>query len=777
MFIMTKVSFLTTAAALLLGGAAAFAQVQLRADNIDEVIKAMTVEEKVDLLIGCGQSYTPDVKFPGTAGRTRDIPRLGIKSAYMADGPHRLVMAEKRNWDHRDYITTEFPGSALCAATFDVDAVKSVGAAIGAEVADYGLDILLAPGENLLRSALCGRNHEYYSEDPLLSGKMAAAYINGVQSKGTGACLKHFAVNNQETNRNTMDARVSERALRELYLRGFEIAVKESQPWTIMTSYNKVNGKYTCEDRRLTETILRGDWGFKGLVMTDWNAGRDAVESIRSGNDMIQPGQEKQREAILAAAKDGSLDMALLDLSVRRTLELVVKTHSFADYKYPNETNLKAHAALTRKVGAEGIVLLQNNANALPFAKNVRSVALYGCTSYDLVPAGMGFGATGHGHYIVSLIEGLRGAGYAPDMALAAKYSKHIADEQKRLYPNGLPPFSITPPARADEFVPSAEELAAQVAGNDIAVITFGRTSGEGADRNKKEFYLTDNERALLNAVSAAWHNAGKKVVVLLNVCSSVETASWRNLVDAVVCTFQPGEETGNSIADVLCGKVNPSGRLPMTWAMNYGDAAADANFPAEYVFDMQAFFKAYANSDNMKNAAESNQKVEAPKLVKDVDYTNYEEGIYVGYRHFDTKNVAVAYPFGFGLSYTTFEYAIAESKIDGDICSVTVDVKNTGKVAGRDVVQIYVSAPKSKLDKPSKELRAFGKTGVIAPGKSEKITLTWNVMDMASFDEKAHAWVLDKGNYTWHVAASSTDVKASVAHQIAKARKIPVCK
>ena len=763
------------AAALLMSGVAAFAQPQLRPDNIDEIIKAMTVEEKVDLLIGCGQGYTPDVKFPGTAGRSRDIPRLGITSAYMADGPHRLVMAEKRQWDHREYITTEFPGSALCAATFDVDAVKAIGAAIGTEVADYGLDILLAPGENLLRSPLCGRNHEYYSEDPLLSGKMAAAYINGVQSKGTGACLKHFAVNNQETNRNTMDARVSERALRELYLRNFEIAVKESQPWTIMTSYNKVNGKYTCEDRRLTETILRGDWGFKGLVMTDWNAGRNAVESIRSGNDMIQPGQAKQRAAILEAAKNGSLDMALLDLSVRRTLELVVKTHTYKNYRYPNETDLKGHAAITRRVGAEGIVLLQNNGNTLPLAK--QRVALYGCTSYDLVPAGMGFGATGHGHYIVSLIEGLKNQGFAPDMMLAAQYSKHLADEQKRLFPNGQPPFSITCPPRAEEIIPSAEELAKHIGGNDVAIITFGRTSGEGADRNKKEFYLTEKEQQLIDAVSQAWHNAGKKVIVLLNVCSAVETASWRDKVDAVLCTFQPGEETGNSITDVLSGRVNPSGRLPMTWAMNYGDAAADANFPAEYVFDMQSFFKAFSNSDNMKDKAEANQKTEAPAPVKDVDYTNYEEGIYMGYRYFDTKDVKVAYPFGYGLSYTTFDYAIKDSKIDGDQCSITVEVKNTGNVAGRDVVQLYVSAPKSKLDKPKKELRAFAKTSNIAPGHSASVTLTWNVMDMASFDEKANAWSLDKGNYIWQVAASSADVKASVTQSIAKARKLAVTK
>ena len=763
--------------AMLLSASAAFAQPQLRADNIDDIIKAMTVEEKVDILIGCGQSYGGEAKFPGTAGLTRAIPRLGIPSAYMADGPHRLVMAEKRPWDHRSYFTTEFPASVLCAATFDVDAVKEIGKAIGAEVADYGLDILLAPGENLHRSPLCGRNHEYYSEDPLLSGKMAAAYINGVQSQGTGACLKHFAVNNQETNRNTMDARVAERPLRELYLKGFDIAVKESQPWTIMTSYNKVNGKYTCEDRRLTEDILRGDWGFQGLVMTDWNAGRDAVESIRSGNDMIQPGQKKQREAILAAAKDGSLDMALLDLSVRRTLELLLKTHSYNNYKYPNETDLKGHAETARKVGSEGIVLLQNNAGVLPLASNVNNVALYGTTSYDLVPAGMGFGATGHGRYIVSLVEGLREAGYQADMDLANQYSKHLAEEQKRLFPNGMPPFSITPPARADEFIPTAEELAGQVGSNDIAVITIGRTSGEGADRNKKEFYLTDNELALIKAVSDAYHKAGKKVVALLNVCSPVETASWRDMVDGLVCTFQPGEQTGNAIVDVLSGKVNPSGRLPQTWALNYGDAAADANFPAEYVFDMSSFFKAYANSDNMKNAAESNQKVEEPKPVKDVDYTNYDEGIYVGYRFFDTKGVPVAYPFGYGLSYTDFDYAITDSRIDGDKCYVTVEVTNKGKLPGRDVVQLYVTAPKGKLDKPKKELRAFAKTAEIQPGQTDKVTLTWDLMDMASFDEKANAWTLDKGTYTWHVAANANDVKTSVTQKVAKSRKLPVYK
>lgn len=345
--------------------------VRLRADNIDEVVSAMTFEEKVHLVIGCGMSMGSDTKFPGTAGRTYDIPRLGIPSAYLADGPHRLAMAAKREFDSRTYHATEFPSSTTVAATFNPDAAHKVGRTLGTEVKDYGLDVLLAPGVNLMRNVLCGRNHEYYSEDPVLTGKMAAAYINGIQSRGTGTCLKHFAVNNQETNRNNNDSRLTQRPLRELYLKCFEIAVKESQPWSVMTAYNKVNGKYTCEDRELTEDILRDEWGFKGLVMSDWNAGKDAVTSIVAGNDMLQPGQDRQYKAILKAVESGTLDLALLDRSVKRVLEFVVKSHTFAGYEYPNKTDLEAHAQVDREIGAEGIVLLDNK-QALPMAAGIK---------------------------------------------------------------------------------------------------------------------------------------------------------------------------------------------------------------------------------------------------------------------------------------------------------------------------------------------------------------------------------------------------------------------
>lgn len=745
------------------------AQVKLNANNIDEVIGEMTLEEKVHMVIGCGMSMGDGAKFPGTAGRTYDIPRLGIPSVYLADGPHRLAMSVKRDFDSRFYYATEFPSGTTVAATFDPNAAYQVGAALGEEVKDYGMDVLLAPGANLMRNALCGRNHEYYSEDPVVTGKMAAGYIKGVQSQGVGTCLKHFAVNNQETNRNNNDSRVAQRPLRELYLKGFEIAVKESQPWSIMTSYNKVNGKYTCEDIDLTENILRDEWGFKGVVMSDWNAGTDAVTSMKAGNDMLQPGQERQYKAILEAVQNGTLDEAILNRNVKRILELVVKCHTFENYKYANETDLKAHAIIDRTIGAEGIVLLDNR-SVLPLTANVKTIALYGTTSYDMVPAGMGFGSTGVGYYCVSLVEGMRNAGYTVDADLIKKYKKHLFDEQKRLYPNGKPPFSLTPLKRAEEFVPASDELSVQVKNNDVAIITLGRTSGEASDRRVEEFYLKENESALIKQVAEAYHAAGKKVIVILNICSPVETASWKNMVDAVICAFQPGQEVGNCVADVLTGKVNPSGHLPMTFAIKYGDAPSDSNFPYDYEFKMPSF--AMGSGMNF----ESKEKEEKPKeAVRNVDFTDYEEGIYVGYRYFETFDKEVSYPFGHGLSYTTFSFEIVSSDINGDNCEMKVAVKNTGNCAGKESVQVYVKAPAGGLEKPAKELKAFAKTKLLQPGESEVVTLSWKLMDMASLNEKSSSWELPKGTYQWMVGASSADVRCTVIQKVSKAQKVKV--
>lgn len=741
------------------------AQIKLTATNIEKVISEMTIEEKVHMCIGCGMAIGSDAKFPGTAGRTYDIPRLGIPSVYLADGPHRLAMATKRDFDSHFYYTTEFPSSTTIAATFDPDAAYKIGQALGAEVSDYGLDCLLAPGVNLIRNALCGRNHEYYSEDPVVTGKIAAAYIKGIQSQGVGACIKHFAVNNQETNRNNNDSRLTPRPLRELYLKGFEIAVKESQPWSLMTSYNRVNSKYTCEDKELNEDILRNEWGFKGVVISDWNAGKDPVASMIAGNDMLQPGQERQYKAILEAVKNGTLTEEILNRNVKRILEFVVKSHSFAGYNYPNETDLKGHAKIDRIIGAEGIVLLKNQ-GTLPL-KNIKKVALYGTTSYDMVPAGMGFGGTGIGYYCVSLVEGLRNAGFLVDKTLVTQYKKHLAEESKRLFPNGKPPFSLTPPARAEEFVPNTEELAVQAKENDIAILALGRTTGEGADRTVAEFYLKNKEGELIEEVAKAYHAVGKKVIVVLNICSSMETVSWINSVDAVLCAFQPGQEAGNSITDVLTGHINPSGKLPMTFQLKYGDALSDKNFPYDYEFVMPSF--AMGTGMNFK----SEKKEEKPKeSIANVDYTDYKEGIYVGYRYFDTYQKPIAYPFGFGLSYTTFDYEIKQSEITNDTCKLAVKVNNTGKYAGKEAIQIYVKAPKGSIEKPSKELKAFGKTKLLQPGETQLLTLTWQVMDMASFNEKTSEWELAKGEYHWMVGTSSTDIKCSVLKKITKTQK-----
>ena len=740
---------------------------QLRADrsalpllsenNIDEVVKALTLEEKCHLVLGCGMHFNDDAKFPGTAGSTFGVARLGIPETYCADSQQGLRMNAKRDWDHRDYYPTDFVASPTLASTWDREAAFKVGQGIGNEVREFGLDWILSPAMNLIRNPLCGRNHEYYSEDPYLSGTIAAGYVNGVQSEGTAASPKHFVANNQETNRNNNISQVSQRALREIYLKAFEIMVKESDPWTIMTSYNKLNGPYAVQNRELLTTIVRDEWGWKGMYVSDWNAGDDAVAAMLAGNDMLQPGQPKQYDAILEAAKNGKLPMAVLDANVKRILQYVVKTHNFKGYKYNNAPNLKAHAKTVREVGADGIVLLKNS-GILPLTG--KRVALFGCTSYDWISGGSGFGGTSVGHYTVSLVEGMRSAGYEVYKPLLKTYTQHLAAEEKRLFPNGRPPFSLLPPARADEKQFTAEEMAAAVDSTDVAIISLGRKSGEAADRNAEDFYLKEGEKTLIKAVSEAYHAKGKQVVVLLDICSPIDVASWQDQIDALVCTWQGGQESGFSVADVLSGQVNPSGKLPMTFQINYGDAYADKNFPA-HVDDktLGAMFMWGYNKD------------QAPKErqpQKDIDFTNYEEDIYVGYRYFDSFEKPVAYPFGFGLSYTTFDYDNMSVTEEYGIFTIKVDVKNTGDRAGRNVVELFVAAPNSKkLNKPVKELRNYTKTKLLQPGETETVTMQVKTSDLASFDEKASAWKTDAGRYAFLICSSVTTVEAKASAQV----------
>jgi len=754
-----KKNIISMAAAMAVLSACGPGVPQLGKSSLDEVIGAMTLEEKAHLVVGTGMAgFSGDSAVigatrklvPGAAGTTYPIERLGIPAVVLADGPAGLRIDPKREGDSATYYCTHFPIGTLLASTWDQELVESVGQSIGNEVLEYGADVLLAPALNIHRNPLCGRNFEYYSEDPLVSGKIAAAYVRGVQSNGVGTSIKHFAVNNQETNRMATDAHVSPRALREIYLKGFEIAVKESAPWTVMSSYNYLNGVYTSENKELQTTMLRDEWGFKGMVMTDWFGGKDAVAQMVAGNDMLQPGLPKQYEAIVKGVQDGALDEAILNQNVKRILEMILQTPRFKGYKYSNKPDLKAHAAVTRQSATEGMVLLKNDNGALPLAADVKNVALFGCTSYDFIAGGTGSGNVNRA-YTVSLLDGLKNAGYVVDEALKNSYEAYLKTEKERLSKDKKEWFM--PDTRPAEMAVSAQVIREQAAKADVALVTLGRTSGEFLDRMVADFNLTKEEQNMLKAVSDAFHAAGKKVVVVLNIGGVIETASWKSAPDAILCAWQAGQEGGNSVADVLSGKASPSGKLTMTFPVKFEDAASSDNFP----IDMRV------STDLMNKGGKKND-------VKNVDYTNYEEDIYVGYRYFDTFGKQVSYPFGYGLSYTTFAYDKAAVKADNGVYTVSVEVKNTGKVAGKEVVQLYVSAPDVAANKPEKELKAFAKTKELKPGEAVVVTLKVNADDLASYDEAASAWVVTPGNYKFLVGASSRDIKATLEAEVAAA-------
>lgn len=725
---------------------------QLREDNISEVVAAMTPEEKCTLIIGGRAASFNGIGFtntgvPGAAGVINGIPRLGIPTVVLADGPAGLRISPTREGDSRTFYCTGYPIATMLSSTWNLELVGEAGRNMGNEVLEYGVDILLAPGANIHRNPLCGRNFEYYSEDPLLSGKMAAEMINGIEENGVGTSLKHFAVNNQELNRLSNNAIVSERALREIYLKNFEIAVRESQPWTVMTSYNFINGEHAAESKRLLTDILRGEWGFEGAVMTDWNGGYDDAAIVRAGNEMIQPGRDERYVNLLNAIHDGSLSMDDVDRAVTRILELVVCTPKFKGYKPSESPDLKAHAKVCKKVADEGVVLLKNKSAALPMSKN-NEIALFGVTSYDFIAGGTGSGNVNR-PYVVDLMSGLSNVGFSLEPELDAFYKDYMKAEALRCERiNGNNKWFIDR-ERAIEVIP--DELIVKAAANaDDAVITIGRVFGEGKDRDYYHSYLlSDREKELISKVSESFHKAGKKVTVILNVGGLVEMTSWQDKVDAIVLCWQPGQEGGNTVASVLSGDVNPSGHLPATISTEYALEPTAKNFPQVYA-DKPFNYSYYRQLLDRKLPLHT---------VRNIDYTEYEEGIYVGYRYFNTfAPKAVAYPFGFGLSYTTFDFNDMTVESAGDGWDVTVTVTNSGKVRGKDVVQLYVRAPKGKLDKPERELKGFAKTPEIAPGESCEVTIHVPAGSLASYDEQTGNWVIEPGKYVFMASKNASD-------------------
>ncbi|MGC9225994.1 glycoside hydrolase family 3 C-terminal domain-containing protein [Caldivirga sp.] len=684
-------------------------------------VEDLSLEEKVQLLVGASWHLR---RIHGAAGETR--PVRGLPMVAMADGPSgiRIEPNPIRRWP-----ATAFPVPVMLASTWNPELVEAVGRAMGEEARDYGIGVFLAPGINIHRHPLCGRNFEYFSEDPLLAGKIAAAYVKGVQSVGVAATPKHFAANEQETNRTTVDTIVDERTLREIYLKPFEIVVKEAKPWAIMSSYNKLNGKYTSQNEWLLTKVLREEWGFDGIVMSDWGAGDNPIEQVKAGNDLIMPGSDEIVSRLIEAVKRSELSEDYVNRSAARVLEFIKRTPAYKGYKPTNAPNLKEHGKLAYEAAAEGVVLLKNNNEALPLNTNAK-VALFGTGQVETNRGGLGSGHT-HPRYFINILDGLRNGGLRVDEELSSIYVNYVKENRGEDYLCALYyEEAYSEPLPQD--VVSEEQVRKYAERNDAAVVVISRNSGEGWDRRaiKGDYYLTDSERRLIEVVSKQFHALGRRVIVVLNVPSPIEVVSWRDLVDAIILVWLPGQEAGRVVADVLTGRINPSGKLPTTFPRDWSDVPA-----AKAV-------ECYPGTppDN-------------PKVVK------YCEGVYVGYRYYDKYGIEPAYEFGFGLSYTRFEYRNLKVTID-DSVKVSFDVINVGKYPGKEVAQVYVKAPQGSLDKPVQELKAFKKTRLLNPGEVDHIELTINIKELASFNDAKGLWIVDKGEYEVRVGASSRDIR-----------------
>ncbi len=727
---------------------------QTIAARVEDALSQMTIEEKIHLLKGAGIKSAAGLNeegegIAGAVGLIVPTPRLGLPTIYLSDGPAGLRINPTRKGEDRSYFATAFPIATMLAATWNDSLVTEVGASMGNEGLEYGIDVILGPGVNIHRHPLTGRNFEYYSEDPVLTGYIGAAMVNGIESNGVGTAVKHYVANNQETERFLNDAQVSDRALHEIYLKGFEIIVREAQPWTIMSSYNKVNGTYTSESKYLLTDVLRDQWNFEGLVMTDWFGGQNAGQQIEAGNDLLEPGTRKQWRALKEGYAEETLSTEAIDRSARRILNLIFQSKKMEGYQYSDNPDLKKHAGVAQRAATEGIVLLKNEAT-LPLKSNT-NVALLGVTSYEFIAGGTGSGDVSEA-YTVSLKQGLENAGFVINKTASELFEKHKSAHSKEFEkPEGIP--AMFTPYDPPELVFSTDQLTEIATGSDIGIITVGRNSGEGGDRVlANDFLLNDQELNMIKNASEVFHKQNKKLLVVLNIGGVVETASWNSYPDGIVVAWQGGQEGGNAVANVLSGQDNPSGKLPMTFPVTIEDHASHANFP----LDGDPISVTKMLGIMMFGQKEKDQS----EMIRNKDYTLYEEGVYVGYRHFDKNQVDVSYPFGHGLSYTDFEYSDMEVALVNDTISLALSIKNVGVVPGKEVVQIYFSKEQSQIDRPVNELVKYAKTRLLAAGEIQKLAFEIPVSDLSYWDEKRNDWNLEKGVYSLKAARSSRAVE-----------------
>ncbi|WP_409420088.1 glycoside hydrolase family 3 C-terminal domain-containing protein [Pseudaeromonas sp. ZJS20] len=734
----------------------------------ESLIAKMSIAEQLNMLIGPGydtSTWTINTAavanlngaVDGAAGYISGVLNtdegVDVAAAVLADGPAGIRISPTRDDEAGTFYATGFPVGTLLASSWNLELAQEVGAAAGNEAKEYGVDFWLAPGMNIQRNPLNGRNFEYYSEDPLVAGAMAAAITEGSQSEGVATTIKHFVANNSETNRMNVDNIISPRALREIYLRGFQYAVENAQPWALMTSYNKVNGTYTSQRSDLVTSVLRDEWGYEGMVMSDWFAGDDPVAQLNAGNDLIQPGGVNFANGsdytdyltrVQSAYTNGEITDSVITTDATRILTQMLKTTTNQGVGGSNNPDLNAHAEISKQAAEEGMVLLKNSDSTLPIDTS-KTIASFGVGQINTLKGGTGSGDV-HSAYVTTIAEGLAKQ-FTLDSTLTSYYEAFYEANKVETTDS----FGVSTVVTCDEADVSATDIATYAANDDIAVITLGRNSGEGTDRTNTagDYQLTEVETNLISNVATAFHNEGKKVVVVLNIAGVIDT-SWKDEVDGILLAYMPGQEAGDAIADLLSGAANPSGKLAQTFPESYDDVPSATTFTGEDT-----------DSDGT------------------VDTNYYNEDIYVGYRYYDSFNKAVSYPFGFGLSYTSFDYsgaAVASNTLDSDgakgVVTLTATITNSGAVAGKEVAQVYINAPEVKLKKPTIELKAFGKTDELDPAASQTLTFSIPAAVLASFDADENEWIIEPGTYNAYISPSSdvssvTAVTFSVADEI----------